>query len=430
MRKVLLFAVAFCCMMSATAQKQQDKTPEQQLKEAKQKVERINRATLGYTERVDSLVYSNGEKKILQYDQNLNCTKVSMYEMDETGTGWVLSGDSEYEYDAQNRIVSIIYIDPTYGYKETYDYDADGRLSREHYWSQMDDGSWVEIHYTSYEYDAAGNETVVHMYGWDDTVNAWYEMQKNEYTYEDGLRTVGMVYDWDWDTQSLSLFATHKYNWYYNAQRLCTKDERSYLDSESNWKVYSRIEYVYDGHDNVTQEISSFGYGDDFGYSWKTEYEYDSHNNVTSATEYRYQTDYWVLDETTSITYDLTVPAYKIAGYTIVIANEYCKDKVLQATTTYGEGEEETVQFYYSAAYSVSENAENQWVVWPNPTADVLNLSGDLRQVEIFSIDGKLVMTFEESAETINLSGVAKGSYLLKATTKDGNVHTQRFIKQ
>ena len=87
--------------------------------------------------------------------------------------------------------------------------------------------------------------------------------------------------------------------------------------------------------------------------------------------------------------------------------------------------------FYYSNTGSgVTENVESLLSIWPNPASETLNLKGDMTQVQIYSIDGRLVMSLEKGFESINVSDLAKGSYLLKATLKDGGVTTQKFVKQ
>ena len=88
-------------------------------------------------------------------------------------------------------------------------------------------------------------------------------------------------------------------------------------------------------------------------------------------------------------------------------------------------------QYHYSSITSVNESTENQLIIWPNPVEDVLHLeTKDLQQVEVFSLDGKRVMTDGSGLENINVSMLSNGCYLLKATLKDGKTMMQRFVKQ
>ena len=68
--------------------------------------------------------------------------------------------------------------------------------------------------------------------------------------------------------------------------------------------------------------------------------------------------------------------------------------------------------------------------IWPNPVSDLLNIEAEgLQQVEIFTMDGKLVMTTKGS-NAISLNTLAQGCYLLKATQSDGRVSFQKFVKK
>lgn len=433
MKKTLLFAALICCIMPLMAQKNNDKTPFEQFREKAKKVEQINQMRATYTQKLDSIVYSYGNMMVLAYDQLLNCTHFYEYNLNE-GV-WELARITDYGYDAQNRIISII--DTEVGYEEysskiTYEYDAQGRVSKEHIFSKTE-GDWLEIHYMHHIYgDVNGLEIETHMYVWDDENNSWLETQKSEYTYFNGLPTLCLFYMWDYETQDLTL--DNQTTWEYNNQ-LCTKTEYFYWDTETSaWILQNRTEYMYYDNGNLKEEIySRISY--DTGlldYSWREQYEYDSHNNVTLVTEYDYETE-WVLDGTTEVEYDLAVSVVNVAGFSTVFdvsIDSYFKNKVTKMTFTLEDGMQEFADFYYSAATGVNEFAESLLSVWPNPVSETLNLKGDMSQVQIYSMDGRLVMSLNSGFESINVSELANGGYLLKATMKDGRVATQKFLKK
>ena len=56
MKKVLLFAVALCFMISAQAQIKTNESTENQLKSKVKRVEQLNRGTEAYTQKLDSMV--------------------------------------------------------------------------------------------------------------------------------------------------------------------------------------------------------------------------------------------------------------------------------------------------------------------------------------------------------------------------------------
>lgn len=428
MKKTLLFAALICCMMPVMAQKNNEPTTFDMLKEKAKKVEQLNRDALWYTEKLDSVVYSYGQKQELTYDNLLNCTQFKEYNMNE---GWYLSRITDYGYDAQNRIISIIGTEvgfEEYGSKMTIDYDSEGRITAEHIFSKVDN-DWVEIHKMTYFYNNDGVSDI-HMYGWDDETNSWYEMQKEEYTYFDGLPTLCLFYNWDYWTQEMELDAQS--TWEYNDQRLCTKTEYSYWDDYSKgWIPANMTEYIYFDNGNVKEEIQSDIYNefDEMQYSWRTQYEYDDHDNVIKMTDYNYETE-WQLDEVTDLEYDVTVPIGNVAGITLLYDVENYYNKILKMTVTNTYNEQETSDYYYSANTSVNELSNHSVAIWPNPVSETLNLNGDMTQVQIYSMDGRLVMSLNSGFESINVSELANGGYLLKATMKDGRVATQKFLKK
>lgn len=429
MKKTLLITALLCCMMPVMAQKNNEQTTFDMLKEKAKKVEQLNQRDRWYTEKFDSVVYSYGNKQELSYDNLLNCTQLKEYNMNK---GWYLSRITDYGYDAQNRIISIIETEvgfEEYGSKMTIDYDTEGRITAEHIFSKVDN-DWLEIHKMTYFYNNDG-VTDIHMYGWDDETNSWYEMQKEEYTYFDGLPTLCLMYNWSYWTLALELDA--QYTWEYNDQRLCTKTEYSYWDDYSkSWIPANMTEYTYFDNGNVKEEIQSDIYNE-FGemqYSWRTQYEYDNNDNMIKITEHRYETE-WQLDGVTDLEYDITVPIGNIAGIEILIdVQSNLNNKLLKMTNTNAYGEQEFADFYYSANTSVNEINNLSVAIWPNPVSETLNLKGDMNHVQVYSVDGRLVMSLEKGFETINVSALATGSYLLKVTLNDGSVTTQKFLKK
>ena len=69
--------------------------------------------------------------------------------------------------------------------------------------------------------------------------------------------------------------------------------------------------------------------------------------------------------------------------------------------------------------------------LYPLPVKDVLNISSDMavKQVEVLSITGKQVFSVQTPGQFINLSGLAKGSYVIRISTAEG-VNVQKLIKE
>ena len=79
MRKVVLFVVSMCCMVSASAQNfNKEPKVRRSLEETLQIVEKMNRHENAYTTELDSVTMygSDNMKVILDYDAHSNCTGI------------------------------------------------------------------------------------------------------------------------------------------------------------------------------------------------------------------------------------------------------------------------------------------------------------------------------------------------------------------
>ena len=73
-----------------------------------------------------------------------------------------------------------------------------------------------------------------------------------------------------------------------------------------------------------------------------------------------------------------------------------------------------------------------RFTVYPNPAKDFINFQSkfQLEQVEIFSLTGSKVLSQTNNVEQVDIGKLAKGIYVLKASAADGNVATQKLIKE
>lgn len=70
--------------------------------------------------------------------------------------------------------------------------------------------------------------------------------------------------------------------------------------------------------------------------------------------------------------------------------------------------------------------------VYPNPFADVLNISdvSNVKSISVVDISGKLVKTFDKPESTLHLGGLNSGMYLVILNMKDGSKQTIKAIKK
>lgn len=76
--------------------------------------------------------------------------------------------------------------------------------------------------------------------------------------------------------------------------------------------------------------------------------------------------------------------------------------------------------------------AKDKLQVYPNPFADVLNISdvSNVKSISVVDISGKLVKTFDKPESTLHLGGLNSGMYLVILNMKDGSRQTIKAIKK
>ena len=396
MKRFLLILIAISCVMTATAQKANQKS----LKQKVRRVEQINRQAQEITQKLDSIVMDEEYTSIIfTYDNHFNVTVMDMTVYGQSFT------KMSYFYDQQNRPIRI---EQTWlgelENKTEMSYNNQGLVSEEIEYV-FENESWTPSSKTSYEYDNNGKVLKAVEQQYEDS--SWENYYKLEYTYYAVTNLLKCIIESDW----------------YSGE----------------WEEYYKTEFGYDGHQNCTEFIEYYMSAED---GWikdeKSSFEYDTFGNCIKESDYDYSLyeDDWVISSEVIINYDNSVPASSIAGL-----NFYFVDNIIPINSkltkseeiTYEEGEPESSLvsvFYYSGAHNVAEVSGNVMIIRPNPVAETLTIdNAEMQQADIYSMDGRLVMT-ERSAETINVKSLPNGNYLLKVTMKDGQVATQKFVKQ
>lgn len=70
---------------------------------------------------------------------------------------------------------------------------------------------------------------------------------------------------------------------------------------------------------------------------------------------------------------------------------------------------------------ATNETQTTQALIYPNPsTSDFIIEYNGMRQVEVFSMDGRLVKSIQTASPVHQLNGLMNGTYLVKITTNDG----------
>ena len=75
---------------------------------------------------------------------------------------------------------------------------------------------------------------------------------------------------------------------------------------------------------------------------------------------------------------------------------------------------------------AISETASQQALVYPNPSNDYFTIQCEgMKQIEVFSMDGRLIKSVTTKSPVHQLDGLMNGTFLLKITTTDGVMVTK-----
>ncbi len=323
-----------------------------------------------YIEKLDSII-GGLEKYRFEYDDQYNMKKEEIVRTGDTYY-WIFS------YDTQNRLDSATYLS-SFPYKVQVDY----------------------------EYDSLGRRS------------------------EETSITI----------QNDFVLAEEKSIYQYNENNDVSMVTTSCLQNGS-WRDERKREYYYDDKYDIYEIVISTENSGTWLPNTKIVNTYDDYHNCKISEQYRYENLEWLLERKYSYYYDLSVSSSNIAGldflfynmYFINGVNKFCRNKILYVDNVRwsrdGLFENSRSTHYYSSITGVNEIPAILMNVWPNPVDEVLNLEvEDLQQIEIFSLEGKLILTIANDLESINVSDLAKGCYLLKATMNNGWVVAQKFIK-
>jgi ELWxxDGT repeat protein len=135
----------------------------------------------------------------------------------------------------------------------------------------------------------------------------------------------------------------------------------------------------------------------------------------------------WMSDGTEEGTIDLTSSLNGSAGNT----NDYN-----MIATSFGVFCIYTNNVTGSELYFYGSNLSNEnftkitpFKTYPNPTQDVLNISEMLNNIEIYNLEGKKVLQ-SQNTQLIDVSGLTRGTYIIKAQTVEGKNFNSKFVKK
>ncbi len=105
-------------------------------------------------------------------------------------------------------------------------------------------------------------------------------------------------------------------------------------------------------------------------------------------------------------------------------------DNTANSNSYTGWKKDVTASYSTNCLLSTTEIEKQQIKIYPNPAKDNLNFSEEVSNIKISELSGKLIKLISTSEKSINISKLAKGTYIISATTKNGEIINKKFIKE
>lgn len=392
MKNVLLFLFTICCSMVASSQQANN-----------------------YTHKLDSICYGDDAIDLFTYDDQWNCINIRTIFAQAPDE---LYSEKIFSYNEENHLIKTEY-SCNFGlekYTHEYTYNEDGLVIEDitinEYVPDL-----IDTFKYMYEYDEDHHKTQS-KYLWLQSNGTWDELFRVLFEYEDNLLIKAEKFN---DENSTPDVIT---NYTYNSLGLCLEIVKS---QRYNGEIEKTL-YTYDEFGNRTS-ITVFTKEDPWEDEWiessRSEFVYDENGNCTTRS-YDNNTSY-------NFTYDMTVSVNETTGFMEWLGYYIDFGFVPQniASYYYYTDFDGTISgpitFHYSGCNGVAETTDGPMRIWPNPVSETLYLDKE-GFIEVYNMEGRLVLS-SQASESINVSELPKGCYLLK-TTQSGHGGATKFIKK
>ena len=325
-----------------------------------------------------------------EYDYYL----IEEYTEMDLGDGWRPAERINYEYDFYGNVLEMVM-------------------------SEYDEGVWVEGVRASYTYNGSDLSEIVYQY-WDGS--DWVNMSKEVYTYNFEVMTILF---WDWNGSNWSSNELYTYTRSGNTIELLIQ----YMQGGA-WQNDEKDTFTLDFDEHVTEILYELWQNNAWANFMKIIYHYNDEGCFDSRLiqGWMVNSSVWEDDIICRFSY---VDGNAVHAAAVKVMGEIPCDDELEMAYGYNAA---TKMFYGSEAdvtyvdlTGVNENNQANFKVYPVPAENEIQIQANgLQKAEIYSLTGQKMM--ESVQETMNVSQLASGVYLLKVFDLDGNSQAQRIV--
>jgi hypothetical protein len=364
----------------------------------------------------ESCVSSDGREEY-EYDQQGLLTLTKTFEWSVTSLRWEITSKSEHSYDLNRHKTSYnLYMWDrslngwSHYFQMDFGYDDSGNtISRFDYQWLAESNSWLHLSHYEWEYEQNGSKTAEIRFKWNNSSEEWLNFKRKEWTYDSTGRLKELsTYQWTqtgegftWNPTELIKY-TNESDTFGNIILAIQADWIS-----DHWRILQREEYTYNSMGQMVLHVLKKLKGGTLEEYIRSEREYDINGNLIHETS--------------------TGMMARVAGH--VLPEKY---KVIRTFDHYGNisfakwnwwnpnsqtFDPNGIDYYY---YHPSSNGKSVIdlpgiSLFPNPVNDILFFEGLDRPIDIriYSMQGNLVYHMGQGDNSVNLSGLAPGSYLV-----------------
>ena len=247
-------------------------------------------------------------------------------------------------------------------------------------------------------------------------------------------------------------------SWQNSLKQTNTYDGNSYLTNNlsqlwdsptSSYKNNSQINYINNSNGTAQQYISQTWdiNTNTWNNSQRTSCTYNPSNKLLTTTSEMWTSGSWQNSQKQTNTYDVNdyltnnltqlwdSPTSSFKNYSQVnyinnsngTVQQYISQTWDNTSNTWNNSQR--VTFTYINTTGIFENDEAKFIVYPNPTNYMLyfNIDEDIISIQVFGIDGKLIM--ESSDNALNVSQLPNGIYQYKTNSAVGHTKSGKFSK-
>ncbi len=339
--------------------------------------------------------WENRRKREYLYNLNGNYTQVTNFEWNEKTKSLENSIKFEYIYD-NNLLI----------------------LEKGYTW----DKSWENTSQIENSYNIKGLKSEYIYKYWSISDNKYFIFYKYKYDYNfNNQLTQAIKLNWDSD---LNIYISEvEFNYLYNEKGLKTQYLRKNLNEQKKELVNSfKADYSYNNEDLQTEDISNiWGENDSKWYPYaKTNSNYNALGNKTKG-------NYQLCDTPKTNWHNSQIIEY-----------HYTSNDCLQTYDLYYDWNSNTNKYdkhtqieYFTSMKPTSAESEilpASFLIFPNPTNNVIEFPIGTyleKDINIYSIDGQLVIQIKAEKNRIDISNLQNGTYFIKLSDK-----FYKFIKE